>query len=182
MLFLHPCTMRKGAALINPVTVLQVRWSGKRVRGESEWVRDSYSAMPLPDLHATSSNTHIADFLAIGVAPSADLDRDRRIATLSQRGRGLLQQRVIHHLTRLVVPLGDLALHTRAVERELGLQADWCEAACERGGQMIGIVTAAEADFDAYMRADGKRAMLADDAQVHGVISAVQREITKRYR
>lgn len=182
MLFLHPCTMRRGAVLINPVTVIQVRWFAKRIMAEAEWVTEKFSMMPLPDLHAQGSATHIGDFLSIGVVGAEVLDRSRRIATLSHKGRGLFQQRVIHHLTRLAPPLGDLAKQTRPVEREISLQADWCEAACERKSETIESVTTAELEFDGYMSQNDRRAHLANDDPEHDVMSEVQSEITRRYR
>lgn len=182
MLFLHPCTMRRGAVLIEPITVIQVRWFAKRIMADAEWVPQRFSMMPLPDLRAQGSATYIGDFLSIGVVRAEVLDRSRRIATLSHKGRGLFQQRVIHHLTRLAPPLGDLVKQTRPVEREIGLQADWCEAACERESEAIEVVTKAELEFDSYMSLNDRRAHLANDDPEHDVMSEVQGEITRRYR
>jgi hypothetical protein len=99
-----------------------------------------FSVMPLLDLRPGATSTHVADFLHIGVEPSLALDRTKRIASLSAAARQRVQQRVIYHLTRLAVPLHDLAMQTRAVERELELQASWCERACEHSSETADVV------------------------------------------
>jgi len=193
LLFLHPCTMRRGAVLVPEVTVVQVRWFAKRVMDSEDWENGRYSVMPLPDLRGDGTSTHVGDFLRIGTVPGVSLNRGERIATFSRSGRTWFQRRVIHHLTRLEVPLGDLASATRGVEREVELQASWCEAACDQvGSSTLAVIAAAESDFDAYMSekepiADSaevelsRRARLIDDALTHQVAGEVHREIRTRY-
>lgn len=181
MVFMHPCTMRRGAVLTDLITVFQVRTESARKHIDPDRLMRWFSVMPLLDLRPGTTSTHVADFLHIGVVPSSELDRAKRIGSLTASARQLVQQRVIYHLTRLAVPLHDLAMQTRALERELELQATWCERACERNGETAAVVADAESAFDAYMSDNDRRVLLDDDAAVHQVIAEVNREVRQRY-
>lgn len=181
MVFMHPCTMRKGAVLADPITMFQVRTESAKKHLAHDRLMRWFSVMPLLDLRPGTTSTQIADLMLVGVVPSSVLDRSKRIASPTAKGRQLIQQRVIYHLTRLAVPLHDLAMQTRAVERELELQATWCERACERNGETPEVVATAEAEFDAYMAHAGRRERLDDDAAVHEVMSEMNREVRERY-
>lgn len=184
MLFMHPCTMRKGAVLKDHVTVLAVRTeSPRRVLDDpARWSRH-YSVMPLPDLHAAGRGTHTADFTALGTVPSSALNRDRRIATLSLQGRYLFQQRIINHLTRHVVAVHELREATSAVEAEIELQGHWVEAATVAAGtESERTVADAEAAFDAYLRDEDRRRRLSDVTELARVLGEAHREISRRYR
>jgi hypothetical protein len=181
MVFMHPCTMRKAAVLTDLITMFQVRTESPRKHIDEDRLMRWFSVMPLLDLRPGVTSTHVADLMHVGVVPSSALDRAQRIASPTAKGRRLVQQRVIYHLTRLAVPLHDLALQTRAVERELELQGTWCERACERDGESADVVMAAELRFDEYMSSDNRRARLDDDSAAHLVMSEVNREVRERY-
>ena len=180
MIFMHPCVMRKGAPLVDYVTAFRVRRESRKAL-EYEQFNGNFSVMPLPDLAAVGAGMHLAEFMMVGVVSGAEIDRSRRIASLSRKGRLLLQQRAVHHFTRHAPPLGDLRNRVRHVERELELQATWCERACEVHGETAKTVAEAEVAFDLYMSLNERRDQLKDDAVVHEVISAVNREIASRY-
>jgi hypothetical protein len=184
MLFLHPCTMRRGATLISDVTVIAVTmYTRKRVVDEpGHWSR-RFSVMPLPDLTGTGKQTHVADFLKIGTIASTALPRSQRVANLSQLGRGVIQQRIIYHLTRFAPTLDELDQATRAVELEIEAQADWVQAAClHHRAETIEVIMAAEAAFDAFLseNEDSRRKGLSS-GQSAQVIMEIYREKESRY-
>ena len=180
MVFMHPCTMRNGATLIDYVTVFRVRRESRKVVPYERFSRH-FSVMPLPDLAAVGAGMHLAEFQMVGVVPGESLDRNSRVASLSRDGRLLLMQRVVHHFTRLAAPIGDLRNRTRGVERELELQETWCERACDCHGGNTETVAAAEAAFEAYMPGNDRRDRLNDDAVTHELIAEVYQEIERRY-
>ena len=156
MLFMHPCVMRRGAIIEDYVTSFRVVHESKKVVDYSRYATH-YSVMPLPDLAGTGAGMHHAQLKMVGMVRGEDLDRSKRVASLSRDGRLLVQQRVVHHMTRHAPPLGDFGERTLAVEQELDLQASWVEAATEHSGLEIDTVLTAERDFDAFLSADGRR-------------------------
>jgi hypothetical protein len=184
MLFLHPCTMRRGATLIRDVTVIAVTmYSKKRVVDEPDhWAR-RFSVMPLPDLTGTGKQTHTADFLKIGTIASTALLRSQRVSSLSQLGRGIMQQRIIYHLTRFAPTLDELDQATRAVELEIEAQADWVQAAClHHQAGTDEVITAAEAAFDAFLSEDeGSRRRGLSSERSAQVVMEIWREKESRY-
>lgn len=177
MVFMHPCVLRKPST--EYVTVFRVTLKTAKDRPYERFA-DNYSVMPLVDLFASGQGgVHVAELTMVGVVSQADLSRSNRIASLSQDGRLLLQQRVIHHFTRHAPPLHDLRNITTRVERELSLLSDWCESACERHDETADTVAAAEKSFDAFMNDTDRRARLADDTEAHNVIAEVNREVAR---
>jgi hypothetical protein len=179
MLFLHPCTMRRGATLKPQTTVICVRpTSRKKVVDRADHWASQFSVMPLPDLLGRHGDTHAADFMLMGTVRSELLDRTNRVATLSTLGRGLLQQRIIHHLTRYCPRLDELAAATATVQTEIELQSDWVEASCQiAGDEDAATVAAAEATFEEFMTAEGRRARLAGASETTLVVMETQRAI-----
>jgi len=186
MLFLHPCTMRRGAVLKDAVTMVRVSRLTPKVRAEPEFWTTRFAEMPLPDLRGTGQNTHVGMFLEIGTVQSQELHRSKRVATLSLQGRTIMQQRIINHFTRLVPTLDELQQATRAVETEIELQADWVQGACKQTGSTTDeAVHEAEAAFDAYMSTTvediSRRRALQDSERGSGVVMETQREIRRRF-
>ncbi|MGX1853395.1 hypothetical protein OIU91_20725 [Streptomyces sp. NBC_01456] len=190
MLFLHPCTMRKRAALVEQVTMIAVEeFSGKKVLdGDDAWDRhwkSRYSVMPLANLRnrEVRGGTHVADFSKLATVPSSELNRSKRIAALTDAGRLHLLQRSFHHFSRLVVPLGDLRAGMRGVNREIELQHDWVEAACDACKEWTDeSVARAERDFDAYLTEEDRRQRLSDIQQETDIVCEVMKEIESRYK
>jgi hypothetical protein len=153
MLFMHPCTMRAGAILRDKVTVLSVRRQQNRGlnRDMARWSK-MFKVMPLPLLRNDNDIAYAADFMSVGTVSSTALGRATRRAVLSRTGRLVMQQRVIHHFSRYAPSLDVLEAATRAVETEIELQANWCEAACEvKGDETESTIRAAEESFDSYL-------------------------------
>jgi len=118
----HPCAMRTGSNLTSRITVAPVE-PHQLVIGR-HW--DGFlRVMPLAEL---VGGTHFATkFIDVTAAPTSLLTRSRRIATLSNRGIYVLQQRLIKHYTRVEMPLEALRLASSAVLTEAELQWSWIE-------------------------------------------------------
>ena len=119
----HPCAMRTGASLTPRITVAVVE-PYQVVRGRA-W--DSHPrVMPLAEL--ISGDHFAARFVDITACPAELLTKERRIATLSNRGIFVLQQRLIKHYTRVETELEVLRSQSAPVLTEAQLLWDWLEA------------------------------------------------------
>ena len=99
----HPCSMRAGTRLHLRVTVAPIE-RYQRVRGNG-W-DGNLRVMPLAEL--VDGNHYAAKFVDVTAAPSELLDIDARIASLSDRGIYVLQQRIVKHYTRVEVDIPTL--------------------------------------------------------------------------
>ncbi|MCX5138248.1 MULTISPECIES: hypothetical protein [unclassified Streptomyces] len=190
LIFLHPCTLRRGAVLDEYVTMVEVRerHASKVMEGEKAWIKHwatgNYSLMPLPNMlnAAKTGGTHVADFRKIATVPSRELSRLDRVATLSDDGRAYLLQRSFHHFSRVVVPLGDIRAGMRAVNLEISLQQDWVEGACRAAkGIEMATVEQAEIDFDNYLKENDRRLRLGQLEEQAAVSKEVAYEIGRRF-
>ena len=94
------------------------------VRGKA-W--DSHPrVMPLAEL--ISGDHFAAKFVDITACPAELMTKERRIATLSNRGIFVLQQRLIKHYTRVETELEVLRSQSAPVLTEAQLLWDWLEA------------------------------------------------------
>lgn len=103
----HPCSMREGTDLRPRITVAPVG-EQSRVKG-SGW-NGNLRIMPLAEL--VDGKHYAAKFVDVTPAPSELLDIDARIATLSDHGIYILQQRIVKHYTRFEVDIPSLAKET----------------------------------------------------------------------
>lgn len=118
----HPCAMRRGLDLLPRITVAPVE-RYKLVEGD-DW--DGHlKVMPLGELIA--GKHYATKFVDVTAAPSDLLTYEARIATLSNRGIYLLQQRIVKHYTRLEVDLPVLRSQAAPVLEEAEQQRDWIE-------------------------------------------------------
>jgi hypothetical protein len=118
----HPCAMRTGAVLTPRITVAPVEpyqlVTGKGWQGNPR-------VMPLANL---VEGAHFATkFVDVTACPAELLTRDRRIATLSNQGIYVLQQRLIKHYTRTEIALEVLRSESAPVLTEAELLRDWLE-------------------------------------------------------
>lgn len=118
----HPCAMRTGASLTPRITVAPVE-PYQAVRGKA-W-DDHARVMPLAEL--VSGKHFAAKFVDITACPVELLTKARRIATLSNRGIFVLQQRLIKHYTRAEMELEVLRSQSAPVLTEAQLLWDWLE-------------------------------------------------------
>ncbi len=164
----HACSMRRGADLHDTQMAALVeshhvpKWDG------------SYDWMPLPGAPVPDVR-HPAGLLR--VLRSVDTDvllAGERVAVMSNQGIQLLQQRLGHHLTRVVIPLAELAEHCAPILAEAELHEDWVGA--------LGLDT--EQQFHEFLDADDRklRSWLSDSANRAQAMSMVRREIRRRER
>jgi hypothetical protein len=122
----HPCSMRAGTKLNRRTTVAPVV-KHQLIVGDA-W-NGNIRLMPLAEL--VGGKHFAAKFIDITAAPTELLKLDERIATLSDRGIYVLQQRLIKNSTRLEVEPPVLAKQSTAVIWELHQQRDWIETVLE---------------------------------------------------
>lgn len=144
----HPCSMRAGTKLHTRITVAPVV-RNKQLVGE-EW-NGSLRIMPLAEL--VDGTHYAAKFIDITAAPAELLRLDDRIATLSDRGIYVLQQRLIKHYTRLEVEPGVLAVESSTTIWELHEQREWIETVLEDEDSWTDEnLLAQEVAFDSWLR------------------------------
>lgn len=130
MLFLHPCTMRRGAVMAPRLTVLRVRQvSPRRSLDEPRHWERKYAVIPLPDFTGDGALAYEADLMEMATVSLGALDRTKRVAIFSGVGRSHMLHRIIFHLTRKAVPTDVIERATARVQAELQLQADWTATA-----------------------------------------------------
>jgi hypothetical protein len=119
----HPCSMREGVDLRPRITVTPVEEHSQQVKGNG-W-NGSLRIMPLAEL--VDGKHYAAKFVDVTAAPSELLRLDVRIATLSDRGIYILQQRIVKHYTRFEIDIPSLAKETAPIVWEMHQQRDWAE-------------------------------------------------------
>lgn len=162
----HACSMRRGAALYDSQMVAPVldhavpSWDG------------SYDWMPLPALPLPSMHEPAACLRELRSIATGQLVSGKRVAIMSNQGIQLLQQRLAHHLTRVVIPTAELAEHCAPILAEAELHEDWVGAL--GGGD--------EAEFHRLLDAEDRklRSWLAEPSRRNQAMSTVRREIRRR--
>lgn len=157
----HPCAMRRGPDLVKRVTVAPVV-RHQRVQG-SAW-NGHLKFMPLDNLRE-DGDAYATQFENVTAAPSELLTLDKRIATLSNRGIFVLQQRLIKHYTRLTVDIPTLRKQAGPVLEEAEQERDWIETLLNGEEPTVTSIYAASKAFDDWL-SDGdpsRRALLQQD-------------------
>ena len=137
----HPCSMRTGASLTPRITVAPVE-PHRQITGKG-WDGNP-RLMPLAEL--TADNHFATKFIDVTACPAELLTRDRRIATLSNQGIYVLQQRLIMHYTRTEMGLEVLRSQSAPVLTEAELLWDWLEQ----------VLTEPEIDNDELLDAEAE--------------------------
>lgn len=186
MVVMHPCSMRTGPTLRKRLTVIRV--DKHQTLPFSKWPDSDYDFMPLPDLvyKGTNKPSLAACFRDIGSIKTADLDLQRRIATLSARGILYLQQRYIHSQTRVVVDLETLAAQMLPIFDEIELQEEWVDTALKVKGWVSNKIEAIqnfEKEFQDFLSTDdhNMRHGLKIPERRTSVRRSVRLEIKRRY-
>jgi hypothetical protein len=157
----HPCSMREGTGLRPCITVAPVE-KHSRINGNG-W-NGNLRVMPLAEL--VDGEHYAAELVDVTAAPCELLHLDARIATLSDRGIYVLQQRIVKHYTRFEVDIPSLAKETAPVLWEMHQQRDWVETVLdEEADWTIENLSAEESAFDAWLRKGEppRRIQLKDD-------------------
>jgi hypothetical protein len=178
----HPCAMRTGPNFTARITVAPVV-GHQRVTG-SGWNR-YLRLMPLAEL---AGDQHFATkFVDVTAAPAQLLTHERRIATLSNRGIYVLQQRLVKHYTRVEMPLELLRRESAAVLAEAELQRDWLDEVLTEAEQTdMPAIEAETAVFDDWLGerldadAPSRRELLREDIHHADVRRQTQRAASAR--
>lgn len=157
----HPCAMRRGPDLLPRITVAPVEPYPAVER--DQW--DGHlKVMPLAEL--IEGKHYATKFVDVTAAPSELLTYERRIATLSNRGIYVLQQRLVKHYTRLEVEIPVLRREAAPVLEEAEQQRDWIETVLDEDGWTAEALAVESKAFDHWL-SDGdpsRRDQLRDDA------------------
>lgn len=89
----------------------------------------------------------------------SELSRERRVATLTERGVYIFQQRFTHALTRVGVPLSRFEQVSKHILREAELEYDWISELAAEGADDKAIAQLVR-DFHTILDADNNREML----------------------
>jgi hypothetical protein len=120
----HPCSMREHGIDLRPLITVAPVEKHQRIKG-SQW-NGNLRIMPLAEL--MDGKHYAAKLVDVTAAPSERLVIEARIATLSDRGIYVLQQRIIKHYTRFEVDIPSLAEVSAPVLWEMHQQRDWIES------------------------------------------------------
>jgi hypothetical protein len=175
---MHPCNMRRGASLVERITMIPV--VPHRVQS-SDWTK-RYRIMPLPQLEGADAGDFIGNMTDFSSVPSASLDPAKRIAALSDEGVLILQQRLVFTQTRLLLSLDRFHEQMAPTFTELELQEEWAEEALSytgSGSVPTGVVDAAAKQYQAWLdESDRARRNALMNAREH---SRLRREAREYY-
>lgn len=178
----HPCSMRKdGVQLIDRLLMAAVR---EHPAPPKDWRKGvSFRVMPLPDLYPLRASAYAALFEDVGRVASDKLLGGERVACMSVRGVNLLQQRLVNHMTRFVVPTFELQKACAPVFNEAELQEDWLDEARESGADL----DEAAVHFHEFITSsdeEGRRrqGLLGDPQHLSSVRRDARRASRERYR
>ncbi len=170
--------MRKGARLVDRVKAHPV--TSYQELDLEQWVDSHFRVFPLPDL--IGGGHYAARFDEIGMVASADLTFDRRVATLSDQGIVMFQQRQIFADTRAVLSLDRLQQVSAAVLAEAELLEEWNERLVGDGdvGKLGSEATAFDKLLSTKQSEVALRDMLRDPARRSHVRRVVRAAIRER--
>lgn len=149
---MHPCSMRRGAELVERVQVAPVE-SYQRVTNWNGHTR----VMPLPDLYKDGKH-YAAKFGDTTAVAASSLTLHRRLASLTQQGILVLQQRIVKDHARLDLPLTLFREQSAPVLAEAEMQESWIETSLQ-GSEVLDIdaVARAAADFQSWLDEDDRK-------------------------
>lgn len=139
-LVVHPCSMRRGSVLHNTQAVAPVRQSDADWRGYYDW-------MPLPEVRLPGPLPVAACIREISSLPTESLQHGNRVAAMDDIGIHLLQQRMVYHLTRMLINLDDLAELSAPFLAEADIHEEWVAR--------LGV--GAEPDFHLLLDAENRK-------------------------
>lgn len=128
--------------------------------------------MPLPNLQHAEMRTPAAYLRELQTVSTEDLQSGKRIGVMADAGVHLLQQRMAHHLTRVVIELAELAEHSAPILAEVDLHEEW----------VTELGDSAEAAFHTFLDQDNRklRLWLQEPHTRHQATSTVRIEIRTR--
>ena len=162
----HACSMRSGPQLHDTQIVAPIRdHHVPRWHGSFDW-------MPLPGAPVPDIPNPAACIRELRSAQTAELQSGERVAVMADAGIHLLQQRIAHHVSRVIIGLPELAEHSAPVLAEVELHEEWVEA----------LDRSAERDFHQLLEGDDRklRNWLKEPRTRPQAMRAVRQEIRRR--
>ena len=169
----HPCSFRgKEGRLAQWIPVALVE-SHPPVPPR-KWAKGFFNRMPLAGL-PLEAELCVARLDLVGLARREDLAVERRIACLSHTGINQLQQRLVFHLTRIVVPMPTFQMAFANTYEEAELLEEWAT-------ELVGLDPEPSASFEKWIReGEPSRQALLDDPQNRaGIRRQIRQEIGRR--
>lgn len=173
----HPCSMRKnGVELADLIQVAPVAEYGQA--GDSVW-RRHYKVFPFDGLH--DLDKPVARLELTTLAKSTGLLIENRIACTSRHGINLLRQRLVHHLTRVVVETWQFDEEAAGTYEEIDLWEEWTQESAQAEGAFDDAAQA----FHEWIRAgepgNSRQDRLADPQTAAAVRREADLEIRRLY-
>lgn len=148
---MHPCSMRRGPAMVSRIQVAPIE-RYERVGNWDQHVR----VMPLPDLNGDGKH-YAAKFVDKTAVPTSELALNKRVASLSQKGILVLQQRIVMDDSRVDIDVGVFRAQSAPVLAEAEMQEVWVETILGADTRDEAAVERVSADFQGWLDEDGKR-------------------------
>lgn len=161
----HACSMRRGPDLHDTQAVASVRNHKASWRGHYDW-------MPMPEAPIPGFSNSAACIRQISSPSTKSLLNGNRVAAMTDTGIQLLQQRMVYHLSRVIIDLVELAEHSAPILAEVDLHEEW----------VTDLGKAAEPEFHRFLDADDRklRKWLIEVHTRPQAIKAVRQEIRRR--
>lgn len=116
------------------------------------------------------------------LAAGSAIDSGRRVFCMSRPGINLLRQRLVHHLTRVVIPTHTFDAEAAGAHEEVDLMEEWIERASANDIDL----ERASADFHRWITEEesgmARQSMLLDPQSVSSVRRSMRTELSQRYR
>ncbi|MGI8755987.1 MAG: hypothetical protein ACR2MB_09025 [Acidimicrobiales bacterium] len=172
----HPCAMRKGADLAPYLHVAPVL--SYQPPSATIWAKH-IRVMPIGPIADFPHGAIQLDQMTL--VKSSTLDLSKRVFCATRPGINLLRQRLVHCLTRVVVPTHLFDEEAAGAHEEIDLMEDWLDTATSAGL----TVADATATFHQWIRErDGetsRQELLTDPQAVAGIRRAMRAEMRQRY-
>jgi hypothetical protein len=173
MIVAHPCSMRGSGGRLRPrVAVAPV--SDYQRLPLSAWPSGHFNVFPLPELLPEPC---AAKLLELSSATREELEAAERVATLSDYGVYVFQQRFVFCLTRVVVGLDRLEEVSGHLLAEAELEEEWVDELT--GGSDSTARSAQRAAFQTFLNGE-LRASLQQPLHRSEVRRTVRAEIARR--
>lgn len=172
----HPCSMRGRAGVI--VDHLHVAPVVAHSESGPQMWRGNFKLMALDAIgDAVSLVNPVVRLDLMTLVASAEVDRTDRLACLDRLGVNILRQRLVHHLTRVVVHVDKFDEEAAGNHEEVDLLEEWLDAAAEAAID----IRDAEAAFHTWLQGDDRQALLSGPATASTVRRAARAEMRQRY-
>lgn len=173
----HPCAMRAGPNIAEHLHVAPV--VSYEPASERVWEKH-FKVLPLGRIAQLEHAAVKLDQMTL-VKRSA-IDSERRVFCMSRPGINLLRQRLVHHLTRVLIPTHTFDVEAAGAHEEVDLMEEWIEQASAHDIDLVRAST----DFHRWITEEkegmARQAMLLDPQCVPSVRRSMRAELGQRYR